>query len=225
MNLKNKIVLITGANSGIGNALAEKLIAENYFVIGTSRNRKIENIKSENLFVIELDLTNQKSIEKANSIIRTKFNGIDILVNNAGIAPDLDKTEPDLQSLRSTFETNVFGLVNFTETILDLVNQNGKILNISSIMATLNIISKIDSTAYRMSKSALNMYTKTLSARLKDRNIDVNSIHPGWVNTKLSTEGAPLSTEFSANGIFKLIETEMETGNFWNAELQEKMLW
>jgi NAD(P)-dependent dehydrogenase (short-subunit alcohol dehydrogenase family) len=81
-------------------------------------------------------------------------------------------------------------------------------------MATFNIISKIDSTTYRMSKSALNMYTKTLSARLKDRNIAVNSIHPGWVNTKLSTAGAPLSTEFSANGIFKLIETEMGTGNF-----------
>ena len=225
MNLKNKIVLITGANSGIGNALAEKLIAENYFVIGTSRNGKIENIKSENLFVVELDLTNQKSIENANLIIRTKFNGIDILVNNAGIAPDLDRTEPDLESLRLTFETNVFGLVSFNETILDLVKKNGKILNISSIMATFNIISEIDSTAYRMSKSALNMYTKTLSARLKDRNISVNSIHPGWVNTKLSTAGAPLSTEFSANGIFKLIETEMGTGNFWNAELQEKMLW
>jgi NAD(P)-dependent dehydrogenase (short-subunit alcohol dehydrogenase family) len=78
-------------------------------------------------------------------------------------------------------------------------------------MATFNIISKIDST-YRMSKSALNMYTKTLSARLKDRNIAVNSIHPGWVNT--NSTGAPLSTEFSANGIFKLIETEMGTGNF-----------
>jgi len=225
MNLNNKVVLITGANSGIGNALAEKLIAENYFVIGTSRNGKIENISSESLFVVELDLTNQKSIENANSIIRSKFKGIDVLVNNAGIAPDLDKTEPDLESLRLTFETNVFGLVNFTETILDFVNESGKILNISSIMATLNIISKIDSTAYRMSKSALNMYTKTLSARLKERNIDVNSIHPGWVNTKLSTKGAPLSTEFSANGIFKLIETEMETGTFWNAELQEKMLW
>ncbi|WP_395046437.1 SDR family NAD(P)-dependent oxidoreductase [Flavobacterium sp.] len=225
MNLKNKIVLITGANSGIGNALAEKLIAENYFVIGTSRNGKIENIKSENLFVVELDLTNQKSIENANLIIRTKFNGIDILVNNAGIAPDLDRTEPDLESLRLTFETNVFGLVSFNETILDLVKKNGKILNISSIMATFNIISKIDSTAYRMSKSALNMYTKTLSARLKDRNIAVNSIHPGWVNTKLSTAGAPLSTESSANGIFKLIEIEMGTGNFWNAESQAKMLW
>jgi NAD(P)-dependent dehydrogenase (short-subunit alcohol dehydrogenase family) len=225
MKPNNKIVLITGANSGIGNALAEKLIAENYFVIGTSRNGKIENISSENLFVIALDLTNQSSIENANAIIRNKFKGIDILVNNAGIAPDLDKIKPDLESLKLTFETNVFGLVNFTETMLDFVKENGKILNISSIMATLNQVSKIDSTAYRMSKSALNMYTKTLAARLNDKNINVNSIHPGWVQTKLSTEGAPLTTEFSANGIFKLLETEMETGTFWNAELQEKMLW
>lgn len=225
MNLKNKVVLITGANSGIGNALAKKLIAENYFVIGTSRNGKIENINSENLFVVQLDLTNQESIDNANSLIRSNFKGIDILVNNAGIAPDLDKSNPDLESLRLTFETNVFGLVNFTETILDLVNQNGKILNISSIMATLNMISKIDSTAYRMSKSALNMYTKTLSARLTDRNIDVNSIHPGWVDTKLSTEGAPLTPEFSALGIFKLLESEMLTGTFWDAEFQKEMLW
>ena len=225
MTLDTKIALITGANSGIGNALTQKLIAENYFVIGTSRNGKIENITSENLFVVKLDLTNQKSVENANKIIRNKFKGIDILVNNAGIGPDLGKREPNLESLKLTFETNVFGLVNFTETVLDLVNENGKILNISSIMATLNLTSKIDSTAYRMSKAALNMYTKTLSARLKERNIDVNSIHPGWVNTKLSREGAPLTTEFSANGIFKLIETDMETGTFWNAELQEKMLW
>jgi NAD(P)-dependent dehydrogenase (short-subunit alcohol dehydrogenase family) len=80
--------------------------------------------------------------------------------------------------------------------MLDFISENGKILNISSIIATLNQIPKIDSTAYRMSKSALNMYTKTLSARLKDKNINVNSIHSGWVQTKLSTEGAPLTTEF-----------------------------
>jgi NAD(P)-dependent dehydrogenase (short-subunit alcohol dehydrogenase family) len=225
MEINPKIVLITGANSGIGNALAEKLIAENYFVVGTSRNGKIENINSENLFVVPLDLTNQNSIEKANTLIRNTFKGIDILINNAGIAPDLDTTKPDLESLRLTFETNVFGLVNFTETILDYIQDNGKILNISSIMGTLNRVSKIDSTAYRMSKSALNMYTKTLSARVYDKNISVNSIHPGWVKTKLSTANAPLTTEFSANGIFKLLKTNMGTGTFWNAELQEEMVW
>jgi len=225
MDLNKKIVLITGANSGIGNALAQKLIAENYFVIGTSRNGRIESINNKNVFVVELDLTNQTSIENANAVIRNKFKGIDILVNNAGIAPDLNNIKPDFESMKSTFETNVFGLVSFTETILDLVNENGKIVNMSSIMASLNHTSTVDSTAYRMSKTALNMYTKILSARLVDKNINVNSIHPGWVKTKITTDSAPLTTEFSAKGIFKLIETKMETGTFWNAELQEKMLW
>lgn len=69
----------------------------------------------------------------------------------------------------------------FTETILDLINENGKVFNISSIMGTMNRISKSDSPAYRMSKSAVNMYTKILSERLLDKNITVNSIHPGFV--------------------------------------------
>jgi short-subunit dehydrogenase len=65
---------------------------------------KIENINSENLFVVKLDLTNQKSIENVNKIIRNKFKGIDVLVNNAGIGPDLGKREPDLESLKLTLK-------------------------------------------------------------------------------------------------------------------------
>lgn len=224
MTKNQKIVLITGANSGIGNALAQKLIEEGYFVIGTSRNGKIENVNSVNLFVIELDITKEESIKNANSLIKSKFKGIDILVNNAGIAPDLDTTSINMDSMKATFETNVFGLVNFTETILDSINEGGQIINISSIMGTLNRITKIDSTAYRMSKVAVNMYTKTLSAKLLNR-IKVISFHPGWVQTKLATDFAPLTPEFSANGIFALIEKDLPTGSFWNAETQEEMVW
>ncbi len=219
-----KTVLITGANSGIGFALTQKLLSENYFVIGTSRNGKID-ITSENLLVVTLDVTDEKSIKEANLQIRNQFKNIDILINNAGIAPDLDRLLPDAETLKATFETNVFGLVNFTESIVDMISNNGKIFNISSIMGTLNRIINEDSTAYRMSKSAVNMYTKTLSTRLSDKNIVVNSIHPGWVITKLSTEGAPLTPEFSANGIFQLLEKQLPTGTFWNAETQEEMVW
>jgi NAD(P)-dependent dehydrogenase (short-subunit alcohol dehydrogenase family) len=224
MTKNKKTVLITGANSGIGNALAQKLIEEGYFVIGTSRNGKIENVNSANLFVIELDITKEESIKNAYSLIKSKFKGIDILVNNAGIAPDLDTTSINMDSMKATFETNVFGLVNFTETILDSINEGGQIINISSIMGTLNRITKIDSTAYRMSKVAVNMYTKTLSAKLLNR-IKVISYHPGWVQTKLATDFAPLTPEFSANGIFSLLEKELPTGSFWNAETQEEMVW
>src|SRR6187402_3917693 len=108
-----KTVLITGANSGIGNALAIKLIDEGYFVIGTSRDGKIGNINSDNIFVVELDVTSDESIQKANLLIKSRSKGIDVLVNNAGIAPDLDTIPLNMDSLKTTFETNVFGLVNF----------------------------------------------------------------------------------------------------------------
>ena len=224
--MKDKnIVLITGANSGIGNALARKLISENYFVIATSRNGKIENLISENLFVIELDITNQNSINKLNEIIRSKFDSIKILINNAGIAPDLYKTELDINILRTTFETNVFGLVNLTETIQDFISKNGKIFNISSLMGTLNRESSEDSIAYKMSKTALNMYTKSLSAKLNIRKISVNSISPGWVITKMTNQNARLTPESSAEGIYKLIKRNIPNGTFWNAETQQKMDW
>jgi NAD(P)-dependent dehydrogenase (short-subunit alcohol dehydrogenase family) len=219
-----KTILITGANSGIGNALAKKLIENGYFVIGTSRNGEIA-IVSENILVVSLDVTNEKSIIQANKIIREKVKGIDILINNAGIAPDLDTIIPEIKSLKNTFDTNVIGLVMFTESIIDLVKENGKVFNISSIMGTLNRISKSDSPAYRMSKSALNMYTKILSDRLLNKKITVNSIHPGWVKTKLSTDGAPLTPEFSASVIFNLIEKKLPNATFWNAETQEEMVW
>jgi NAD(P)-dependent dehydrogenase (short-subunit alcohol dehydrogenase family) len=219
-----KRVLITGANDGIGNALAKVLTDNNYFVMGTSRNGIIQNI-DKNIFVLELDVTDSNSIEKANKVIREKFDTIDILINNAGIAPDLGTTIPQLNSFKSTFDTNVTGLVMFTESIIDLINKNGKIFNISSVMGTMNQINKVDSPAYRMSKSAVNMYTKMLSERLLDKKINVNSIHPGWVKTKLSTIDAPLTPEFSANGIFKLLEKDLPSGTFWNAETQEEMVW
>lgn len=219
-----KTALITGANAGIGNALAKKLIDKGYFVIGTSRNGEID-ILSENILVVSLDVTNEKSIVKANEIIRNKISGIDVLINNAGIAPDLDTIIPEINSFKDTFDTNVTGLVMFTESIIDLIKENGNVFNISSIMGTLDGIGKSDSPAYRMSKSAVNMYTKILSNRLLDKKITVNSIHPGWVKTKLSTDGAPLTPEFSANGIFNLIEKKLPNATFWNAETQQEMPW
>ncbi len=219
-----KIALITGANSGIGFALAKKLIENGYFVIGTSRNGEIDLV-SENLFTVQLDVTDSNSIEKANTIIREKFKTIDVLINNAGIGPDLGKKIPEINSLKMTLNTNVTGLVVFTESIIDLIDEKGKILNISSIMGTLNRGSDSDSPAYRISKSAVNMYTKILSERLLDKNIAVYSIHPGWVKTKLAGQSAPLTPEFSANGIYTLLEKDLPTGTFWNAETQEEMVW
>jgi NAD(P)-dependent dehydrogenase (short-subunit alcohol dehydrogenase family) len=220
-----KISLITGANAGIGFALTKKLLAENYIVISTSRSGIIEGINHEHLYTVKLDVTSDQSIRDAVDYVKNKFKSIDILINNAGVGLDLGTNTPNLQSMRATFDTNVFGLIQFTESLLDLLNKEGKIFNISSIMGTLDRVSHSDSTAYRMSKAALNMYTKTLAARVKDHGITVNSIHPGWVKTKMGGTEASLTPEFSANGIYQLLQKKLPTTTFWNAEDGSPMVW
>lgn len=82
-----------------------------------------------------------------------------------------------------------------------------------------------NATAYRMSKSALNMYTKTLSVRLSERNINVISIHPGWVKTDMGGQEADITPEFSANGIYELYQKQLPSGTFWAAENQVQLNW
>jgi len=179
-----KVVLITGASKGIGKALTEKMLNENFFVIGTSRNGKIKDFENEDFYSLKLDLSNTSSIENAHEEIFNKFKHIDILINNAGIGPDLDTYIPEKESFNQTFDVNVTGTVFFTEPLIDLISENGIILNVSSKMGSLDVCELTDSVAYRMSKSALNMYTKILTNRLKDK-IKVASIHPGWVKTTI----------------------------------------
>ena len=83
----NKIALITGASKGIGRALTEKMLNEDFFVIGTSRNGKIKGFEHVNFHALKLDLSSTKSIENVHKEIFSTFKQIDILINNAGIGP------------------------------------------------------------------------------------------------------------------------------------------
>jgi len=220
-----KKVLITGGNRGVGFALVSKFLAKDFQVIATSRTGQI-TINHPNLSIIKLDVTSESSIQNAVSEIKEKFKTIDLLINNAGIGIDLDQYHPEIDIVKNTFETNVFGLLNFTESCLDFINDGGTIFNISSVMGMLNRDKMVpNATAYRMSKSAVNMYTKTLSARLQERNINVNSIHPGWVKTDMGGQEADITPEFSANGIFELYQIKLPTGTFWAAENQVELNW
>jgi len=223
----SKIALITGASKGIGKALTEKMLNENFFVIGTSRSGKIKNFEHNNFYSLKLDLSNTESIENAHKEIFDKFKQIDILINNAGIGPDLDTYNPEKSSFNLTFNVNVSGTVFFTEPLIELINQNGIILNISSKMGSLNACELMDSVAYRMSKSALNMYTKILTNRLKNK-IKVASIHPGWVKTKISENSATngrLTSEQSAKNIFIFLKKDFKSGTFWDSENGTELLW
>ncbi len=223
----NKIVLITGVSKGIGYALTKKMLDENFFVIGTSRTGIIKDFEGRNFYSLELDLSDPLSIEKAHKKLFEKFKYIDILINNAGIGPDLDTSRPERDSFNLTFDVNVSGTVFFTEALIELVSENGMILNISSRMGSIDFCQRDDSVAYRMSKSALNMYSKILANRLKDK-IKVAAVHPGWVKTTIredNIKNGTVTPRESAENIFNFLSNGFESGIFWNSEDGTELLW
>lgn len=221
-----KTVLITGASKGIGKALATKMLSENYKVIGTSRNGQID-IDDSNFYSVALNLADKESIAAAHIEITNRFKTIDILINNAGIGPDLYTQIPELDSFNETFDVNVTGTVFFTEPLIEKISHNGILLNVSSKMGSLDVCKLTDSVAYRMSKSALNMYTKILANRLQDK-VRVAAIHPGWVKTTIIESNlinGRLIPEQSADNMYTFLNSEFKQGTFWDAETGRELPW
>ncbi|WP_375435010.1 SDR family NAD(P)-dependent oxidoreductase [uncultured Hymenobacter sp.] len=222
MNTTEKTAVVTGANSGIGLALTQKLLAEGYRVIGTSRSGQIADFSHPNLTVVTLDVTKDESIEQAVTKIGQLAPSIDVLVNNAGVGSDLGTITPERNALRDTFATNVDGTILFTEPMLPLVRDGGQIVFLSSKMGLVSHAAP-DSPAYRVSKAAINMYAAILAERVADRTIGVTPMHPGWVQTRMGGSSAPFTVEQSAAGLFRGIEARPESGKFWNVEVDSVM--
>ena len=222
----SKNVLITGTSKGIGLALAKAFLANDYKVIGTCRSGGSKDLLHPEYKVYALDLSNLESIKKFEVNFRDLKIGLDIVINNAGIGPDLDFEYPEEISFKETFDVNVTGTTFFTEQICKYVALNGKIINISSKMGSIDLCELTDSVAYRMSKAALNMYTKILTNRLRGKQ-SVASIHPGWVRTTIakSNVNGRLSAEKSAQRIYEFVVKEFRSGIFWNVETQTECSW
>jgi NAD(P)-dependent dehydrogenase (short-subunit alcohol dehydrogenase family) len=221
----SKTILITGTSQGIGHALTKLLLINGYRVIGTNTTG-IDNINENNYKSFSLNLANFDSIAAFENNFQLDNIKIDILINNAGIGPDLDFELPEETSFKKTFDVNVTGTTFFTEQMLQYLNIGGKIVNISSKMGSVDVCEKSDSVAYRMSKAALNMYTKILSNRLEGKQL-VASVHPGWVRTNIakSNVNGRLSPEESAQKIFQFITSDFKTGIFWNVETDAECTW
>ena len=237
-----KTVLITGIGRGIGQALAKKFLAENYKVIGTATTGKVD-FSNPNLTVYQLDLSSPESIDRCCADIArvNEKNGmtIDILINNAGAMFDNDEIQVIVDKLLKTLEVNLIGTIDFTEHIIPEMSPSGHIVSISSSAGSLTDTDMADAKtshfpfhypAYKISKCALNMYTRTLAMRMQhERNttgpagapgisadfITVSSIHPGWVKTAMGGDDATETPEEAAESIYKLAISRPETGQFW----------
>ena len=213
-----KTAVVTGISSGIGLALTKKLLAEHYTVIGTTRSGELSGFEHPQLHVVHLEATDDQSRTQAAARIRSLTDGLDLLVNNAGTAPDVFAVEPAYAAFTQTLDTNVTGVVFFTELLLPHLRPGGQILFVSSNMG-LPRNAAPNGPGYRLSKAAINMYAAMLATRLADQHIRVTPLHPGWVQTKLGGDQAPTTPEQAAAGIYQAVVSAPETGQFYNVAL------
>lgn len=221
-----KKAIVIGASRGIGLALAKGLLNQDYLVWGTSRSGQIEGSEELNMESMSLDLAQLSSVQGFLEQVKSEEIQFDLLINNAGIGPDLDTEIPVTETFDQTFDVNVRGIVFLTEGLIERMSEEGRILNISSKMGSVEHLRGYDAVAYRMSKSALNMYSKILANRLKGK-IGVVSIHPGWVRTTIAPSSihGRLSPEESAGRILNYLNTRFKSGDYWDAEDGAYLKW
>ena len=178
----SKIYVITGAASGIGRALVEHFSADNIVYAGVRRTEAFSELErlSKNIIPFFIDLCNDESIVKAAEFIKKRTNKINTLINAAGcvVAGALERIPAS--ELRRQFDTNVFGHIEFTQGLLDLL-EGGRVINISS-MASYGIFPFI--APYCASKRAMDILFNSMLMETK-RDIKIISIKPGVIATPL----------------------------------------
>lgn len=232
-----RIALVTGANKGIGLEICRQLGRLGFTVLLGSRDTArgesaAQLLRSEipNVHAVHVDATAPETFVALRDRIASDYGHLDALVNNAGIGLDWDLTADNvpIQTIRDTFETNFFGVIELTQILLPLLRQSpaARIVNQSSILGSLSIHAQPDSKlqdikplAYNASKAALNAFTIHLAAALKDTPIKVNSAHPGSVLTDLNPEGT-LSVEQGALTAVRLatLPPDVPTGGFFHLD-------
>lgn len=181
----SKVVLITGASSGLGRATAQHLYALGYKVYGTSRDPKRYK-ESFDFPLLPLEITDQKSIQHCVNLILEKEKFIDVLINNAGVGITGPMEEIDLDEVRKNFSTNCFGPLLMAQAVLPQmrVQKRGLIINITSIAGAMGLPFR---GVYSASKSALSIFSESLRMEVKSFGIEVCTLAPGDYATDIAS--------------------------------------
>lgn len=217
-------VLVTGVGRGLGRALAQRLVATGNQVWGTTRTGDTDQQLAG---CVALDLADESSIVAASTSLGTRLSGLDLLVNCAGTdarafgagEDDRGPFDSDAADFNAVLNVNVTGPMLVTRHLLPLLRFGNApmIVNISSQLGSMQVAArKGRDTAYCVSKAGLNMLSVKSSAALRSEGIGVVTLHPGWVQTDMGGESAPMTIDESSAAIVHTLGslTLADTGRF-----------
>lgn len=213
------VVMVTGANRGIGFEIVRQLLEQGHEVHATYREHqgRLAALSHPTLHLHQLDVRREDDVLRVAGELPSQ---LDILVNNAGIADGRwgSIEEIDFDVVSHVLDVNAVSPIRVTKHMLPLLDAagGGKVVMISSLMSSIADCMRGKSYAYRASKTALNMFTVSMKNELKDRNISLLLLHPGWVETDMGGPMAPIQPEESVRGILDRIEEQTleMTGRF-----------
>lgn len=177
-----KTVVVTGGSRGIGFDVAKKFWNEGYDVITCSRSEKMENAGWKHFIC---DLRDKVQVKDFGKMLSSTAKNIQVLVNNAGIAGKNSLDTDDDSLWYDIIATNLHGPYLLCKAIIPLMSSGGSIINITSVLAHTGVA---DQTAYCAAKHGLTGFTKALAKNLAPKNITVNAIAPGWVETQMARQ-------------------------------------
>jgi NAD(P)-dependent dehydrogenase (short-subunit alcohol dehydrogenase family) len=223
------VAIVTGANRGLGLAAVEGLARRGYAVVLTARDLSkaeaaAEPLIEEGLDVIpqQADVTQPETLIPLRHLVDERFGRIDAIVNNAGISPESDADcsvfDSPFSLIEKAFRTNTLGALATIRSLVPIMKRqrHGCIVNVSSGMAGLAEMQG-GNPAYRFSKVALNALTRILADELRNTQIRVNSVCPGWVRTAMGGPSATRSIEEGVAGILwaATLPPDGPTGGFF----------
>jgi NAD(P)-dependent dehydrogenase (short-subunit alcohol dehydrogenase family) len=216
MSNSDRVAVVTGANRGLGLETCRQLAQLGIQVVLTSRSEDkgraaVEQLGKAGVEVRyhALDVTDPAEVTALADFVEQEYGQLDILVNCAGVFSDPhDPSHPEVSSIftaeidtiRTSLETNTYGALRVARALIPLMKGRGAVVNVSSGMGQLSDMNGC-CPAYRLSKVALNAVTRILADEIKDTQIKINSVCPGWVRTDMGGPNAELSVEQGAKGI------------------------
>jgi NAD(P)-dependent dehydrogenase (short-subunit alcohol dehydrogenase family) len=197
-----KVALVSGASRGIGAEVARELAADHGFHVYAGARNPSDVEPAEGIEPIELDVTDQSTVDAVRKALESGPGRLDALVNNAGISGGRygDRFEDsDIDEIKEVLETNLYGAWRLTQAMLPLLRHSDhpRVVNVSSGAGQLSDMNG-GIHPYRVSKTGLNALTRTLH---DDGEVIVNSVCPGWVRTDMGGSGARLSVAEGADTV------------------------